>query len=345
MAEPSPLPRIDLVYTWVDGADPVHRARRDAARQALAARGPTPAEREVWYRGVGEIGYSVRSALAAMPWVGTIHIVTDNQTPPVDADLVASGRVRVVDHREIVPEIYRPVFASTIIESFLHRIPGLSDIWLYNNDDFFTAGTVDPGDFVETTDTGPLRLILRTVPAAIRVALKRAADWSPPPMPRANAYTAGIAAAALLSRREAGLPWRHLVFPRHLTQVYRSETAQKLEELLPDALHAARLRHFRGPHQISWNTLAYSAECHWFGARQRRHRPFSTATRSDELFVDFGRIRPGASMRAAWEKVGETEARFLCLNNIPQQEAAAFSETMEKRGLGRINPAAGSASS
>ena len=35
-------------------------------------------------------------------------------TPPVDADLMRAGRVRLVDHGAIIPERYRPVYASTI---------------------------------------------------------------------------------------------------------------------------------------------------------------------------------------------------------------------------------------
>lgn len=338
MDAPPPLPRIDLVYTYVDGADPAHRARREATRLRLAAVGPVPREKAIWYHGVGEIGFSIRSALSAMPWIGTIHVVSDAQVPPVDRDLIDSGRVRLVDHRDIIPEIYRPTFASTIIESFLHRIPGLAEIWLYNNDDFFNSGAIGPETFLEPADTNDVRLILRTVPAAVRIAIRQAADWSPAFVPRANAYTSGIANAAMLLRRRFGLRWSKLVFPRHVTQVYRSETARRLEDLFPAELHEARMRHFRSPSQLSWSTLAYSAESHWFGALARRHRPFSPLAQSDEHFVDFARLRPGATTQAAWQRVQGTKARFICLNNIPQAEVTAFAETMAQRGLGPRQP-------
>lgn len=323
---------MDMVFTYVDGSDPRHVARRAATRRALPEMTP---ERPVWYSGVGEITYAVRSVLAAMPWIGTIHIVTDDQLPPVDTALIETGRVRVVDHRDIVPEPYRPVFASTIIESFLHRIPGLSDVWLYDNDDFLHGGSVAPEEFLEEAPDG-VRLRLRTVPALVRVAIAGASDLSPAILPRANPYTCGIRNSALLLRRRIGLPWSDIVFPRHVTQVYRTATARRLEDLLPDELHAARSCHFRGTGQLSWSTLAYSAECHWNAARRRRHGLLSQ--RADEAFFDFARFgRSSArSSRLAdlWERVVRSRAAFICLNNIPVDQADAFRAAMVRRGLG-----------
>lgn len=326
-------PQIDMVMTYVDGTDPDHQARREAFRQTLVGNADIPAEPAIWYRGVGEITYSVRSVLKSMPWIGTIHIVTDGHQPPVDAGLIASGRVRVVDHSDIIPAEYRPVFAGSIIESFLHRIPGLSEIWLYNNDDFFNGGTIVPNQFCEPADDGGLRLVLRTVPAAIRLAIRLASDLSPGVLPRANAYTSGIANAARLLRSDGRFPWRNIVFPRHLTQVYRTETARRIEQVFPDELHAARKRHFRSRDQLAWSALAYSAECHWGDARQCRYRPLASVLSTDELFLDFGRVRGEERFTRAWDKVRNTTAAFICLNGIPYTQAAAFAQTMTERGL------------
>jgi hypothetical protein len=329
-------PRIDLVFTYVDGSDPVHVARRAELRRALPSEGTAPREHAIWYRGVGEITYAVRSALRAMPWIGTVHIVTDGQHPPIERELIDSGRVRVVDHCEIVPPEYRPVFASTIIESFLHRIPGLSEVWLYNNDDFLHGSAIEPDEFCELTPDGGLRLRLRTVPGLVRVAICAASDWSPAFLPRANAYTSGIGNSARLLRRRCRLPWRDVVFPRHVTQVYRTATARRLEEIFADELHAARMRHFRGTDQLSWSTLAYSAECHWQGARQRRYRPPVLPRESDELFIDFDHIHAPRRLADAWERVRSSHAKFMCLNNIPEAQAVAFEQAMADRGLKRV---------
>jgi hypothetical protein len=328
-----PHPGIDMVFTYVDGSDPVHAARRAELARALSC---GSGECAIRYRGVGEITSAVRSVLRAMPWIGTIHIVTDGQRPPVDRELIDSGRVRVIDHGEIVPPQYRPVFASTIIESFLHRIPGLSEIWLYDNDDFLHGGAIAPGEFCEPAPGGGLRLKLRTVPGLVRVAICAASGLSPALLPRANAYTAGIGNSARLLRRRGRLPWRNVVFARHVTQVYRTATARRLEEIFADELDAARMRHFRSTDQLSWSTLAYSAECHWCDARQRRYWPLRRE--SDELFIDFSRFSSPGGQAEAWERVRRSQARFMCLNNIPEAQTAAFERAMADRGLTRPGP-------
>lgn len=324
-----PAPPMDMVFTWVDGADPAHAARRDAAKRANGRQGPSVPERSRWYDSLGEIGFGVRSALACMPWLRTIHIVTDGQVPPVDAELIRSGRVRIVDHAEIIPEQYRPAFASTVIESFLHRIPGLSEVYLYNNDDFMHGRVIARQEFC--TASGLLRL--RTVPAMFRAALRLAADWAPPFLPQANPYTAGISNSARLCRR-LGLPWRDIVFPRHLTQVYRVATAREVEQRFAEELHSARLRHFRSAAQLSWSTLAYSAECHMHGAHRQGYRPWPGKGPADELFIDLARHGSARRQAAAWQKVMRSQAAFICLNNIPPGQAEAYRNAMEYRGLG-----------
>jgi hypothetical protein len=331
------FPRIDMVFTYVDGTDPDYAGLRAQRYGAPADTASDIHETAIRFQNVGEIAFAVRSVLGAMPWIGTIHIVTDGQKPPVDRGLIESGRVRVVDHSEIVPRQYRPVFASTIIESFLFRIPDLSDIWLYNNDDFLLGGAISPAEFCAPTHEDGLecRLRLRTVPGRVRVALRRFFELSPGLLPRANAYTSGIANSARLLRQRLGFPWRDIVFPRHLTQVYRTQTAQEVEKTFADELHEARQLHFRSPAQLSWSTLAYSLECHRHGAHQRRHNPFAASRRRDELFVDFAVIRDPARLERAWRRIEISPARFMCLNNIPVSQRTAFEKAMSGRGLGQ----------
>lgn len=315
---------IDLVFTYVDGADPAHRGRR----QAYAA--PGTVEPASWYAGVGEIAYAVRSALQFLPWLRQVVIVSDGQRPPVNDALFAAGRVRLVDHADFIPAPYRPAFDSSVIESLLHRIPGLSDIYLYNNDDFFFGGPLRRDDFVVGGPAGDDRLLLRTVPAVLREALRRASDRLPV-LPRANIYTCGISNAAR-QLRAAGFPWRDIVVPRHVTQVYRIATARRLDALLAEALHASRALHVKSRRQLSWSTLAYSLEKRDFGGRASTIADIAGRGR-DELFLDIGRGFPAGHAARCWRKLARSRARFICLNNIPEGEAVAFERAMLRRGL------------
>ncbi|HSW30091.1 MAG TPA: Stealth CR1 domain-containing protein [Longimicrobiales bacterium] len=342
-----PVP-VDLVFTWVDGDDPAHRAKRRAWRDGggtatapgAEARAAT-VERERWYRGVGEITFAVRSVVRHMPWVRTIHVVTDAQTPPVDAALLDSGRVRVVDHAGIVPDAYRPVFASTLIESCLHRIPGLSEVWLYDNDDFLHFAPVPPSVFVAPSPGGGVALKLKAYRAAVREAIRRASDAAPRFLPGANPYTAGISNALRVLRARFGVGWRDAIVPRHATQVYRTSTALRLEDELADVLHANRSLRFRDHRQVSWATLAYTLERLWHPEdRLRAWSPFDADP--DLAVFDFLHCTRPGTCEARWKAVEASRARLACLNNVPSFERERFERAMEAKGLGAA-PLAGPA--
>ena len=56
--------------------------------------------------------------------------------------------VVVVTHQEILPHESLPCFNSFMIESCLHKIPDLSEHFIYANDDFFFAQNTDISDWV-----------------------------------------------------------------------------------------------------------------------------------------------------------------------------------------------------
>ncbi|WP_026069222.1 Stealth CR1 domain-containing protein [Legionella tunisiensis] len=132
---------IDAVITWVDGQDP-HHAEKLANYLAMAGfnRIPTAAA-QTRFNESGEVDYCVLSLLRFAPWIRTIFIVTDAQTPNIVKHLrnsPFSDKIRLIDHQEIFGEFgdSLPTFNSLSIESVLWRIPGLADNFLYLNDDF-----------------------------------------------------------------------------------------------------------------------------------------------------------------------------------------------------------------
>jgi hypothetical protein len=54
-----------------------------------------------------------------------------------------------VDHTSIIENKYLPTFNSSAIESYLHNIPNLSEIFLYNNDDYMHFDYVGRNDIYE----------------------------------------------------------------------------------------------------------------------------------------------------------------------------------------------------
>jgi hypothetical protein len=96
----------------------------------------------------GELRYSLRSLERFAPWVRQIFLVTDAQCPTwLKPD---HPRLRLVDHREIFPNPgHLPTFSSNAIECHLHRINGLSEFFLYFNDDCFLGKTLSATDFYQ----------------------------------------------------------------------------------------------------------------------------------------------------------------------------------------------------
>ncbi|MFC3382311.1 stealth family protein [Couchioplanes azureus] len=139
---------IDVVYTWVDGGDPQWRARKAAAvaENTWLDEASRLASNDSRYTSRDELRYSLRALHSFAPWVNHIYLVTDDQVP----DWLDAGHpgLTVVSHREIFGDTGRlPTFNSQAIESRLHRVPGLSEHFLYLNDDVFLGRPVPPDLF------------------------------------------------------------------------------------------------------------------------------------------------------------------------------------------------------
>nr|XP_012153616.1 PREDICTED: N-acetylglucosamine-1-phosphotransferase subunits alpha/beta isoform X2 [Megachile rotundata] len=81
------------------------------------------------------------------PWVRHVYIVTNGQIPSwLDMD---NPRLTLITHEDIfLNKSDLPTFSSPAIESHIHRIPGISDKFLYFNDDVMLGAEVWPEDFV-----------------------------------------------------------------------------------------------------------------------------------------------------------------------------------------------------
>ena len=142
---------IDAVITWVDGADPAHKAKLDLYFGRSAESRPAGANASRFHDS-GEINYCVASLLKFAPWLRTIYILTDSQTPPLMklvANTAYADKIRLVDHRDIFAgyEEYLPTFNTRSITTLLWRIPGLAENFLYLNDDFVLIQPTQPEHF------------------------------------------------------------------------------------------------------------------------------------------------------------------------------------------------------
>jgi glycosyltransferase involved in cell wall biosynthesis len=141
---------IDVVYTWVDGGDPVwfeHQQARLAQWTGRSSAGASSSGR-ARFESRDELRYSMRSLHLFAPWVRTIHVVTAGQVPPwLDVD---HPQIRLVDHREILPAEALPTFNSHAIETALHLVPDVAEHFVYFNDDVLLGRPVPPELFFDS---------------------------------------------------------------------------------------------------------------------------------------------------------------------------------------------------
>lgn len=156
-ATPSFSHPIDIVYLWVDGSDldwlaiknnylQVHQEQLNIPIEACSANRFFDHE---------ELKYSLRSILEFAPFINHIYIVTMNQKPTW---LIDHPKITLIDHTEIFPNPNDlPTFNSQALECHLHRIPGLSEYFIYFNDDVFLGRPITPYDFF--TEDGKLKVL------------------------------------------------------------------------------------------------------------------------------------------------------------------------------------------
>lgn len=142
---------IDAVITWVNGDDPEWKLEKefyssfhlvDNSNNNTESR----ANEDERFRNRNELKYLLRSIEMFAPFIRKIFIVTCGQTPEwlnIDND-----RIVLVNHNEIYKDKEAlPVFNSSSIETQLHHIEGLSEHFIYFNDDFMLTDFCVPNDF------------------------------------------------------------------------------------------------------------------------------------------------------------------------------------------------------
>lgn len=144
---------VDAVITWVDGADPAHARKRACYADDTRIQNTEEAGLlSTRFESLDEVRYCIYLIRKNAHWIDTIHLVTDNQCPAW-LDPAARQRLNVVlvDHRQIFTgfEHYLPTFNSRSIESLLHRIPNLSERFVYFNDDVFLIRPTKMSDFFD----------------------------------------------------------------------------------------------------------------------------------------------------------------------------------------------------
>jgi hypothetical protein len=260
---------IDAVIAWVDGADPQHAARLAEYLAGMGGARPAAAH-STRFHDAGEIDWCVVSILRYAPWIRTIHIVTDRQTPTLVARLRGTpfaARVRVVDHREIFAgyEDCLPTFNSRSISSLFWRIPGIAPRYIYFNDDFVLLRPVRPDDFFRN---GHVVVHGRWEKQAHARWVKRLMRWLG--SERQADHNPTESRAQDLSARLVGFD-RRCFRLEHCPYPMRAATLAGYFAAHPDLLHETIVHRLRHPAQLRPESLAAHLELMQGGAVLDEH--------------------------------------------------------------------------
>ena len=132
--------KIDFVIPWVDGKDEEWRKKKNSY---LVAQGEDASDNR--YREWENLQYWFRGVEKFAPWVNKIHFITEGHLPKWLNE--NHPKLHIVRHEDYIPGEYLPVFSANPIELNMHRIEGLSEKFVYFNDDLFLTGEVQPEDF------------------------------------------------------------------------------------------------------------------------------------------------------------------------------------------------------
>ena len=129
---------IDFVITWVDGNDKKWQAEK-------AKYSKEKVNDSIRYRDWENLQYWFRAVEKFAPWVRKIHFITYGHIPSwLDTN---NPKIHIVNHADFIPKKYLPTFNSRVIELNMHKIPDLSEHFVYFNDDMFINKPVTKNDF------------------------------------------------------------------------------------------------------------------------------------------------------------------------------------------------------
>ncbi|MCW2131850.1 stealth family protein [Arthrobacter sp. VKM Ac-2550] len=283
------LEPVDVVYTWVDGGDPEWQARKVAALSRMHLGGLNEySANDERYRSHDELRYSLRSLDYFAPWINHVYLVTAGQVPEwLDT---SNQRVTVVDHREIFPEGALPTFNSHAIESRLHHIAGLSEHFLYLNDDVFFGRQVKPELFFE--GSGLTRFFLS----------EQGVDGEPPNLADLPVDSAAKQNRAMIENRfgrTVRFKFKHAAHPE------RVSTLHQLELDFPEKHAETSQSQFRSPSDIS----IPSSLAHYYGYMIGAAVPGDLRYR----YCDIGEASAQAKLLRL---LRDRDADVFCLNEI-----------------------------
>ncbi|MBQ9235369.1 MAG: Stealth CR1 domain-containing protein [Alphaproteobacteria bacterium] len=281
---------IDIVYMWVDGADPKFAEQKALWQKKLGVM-PNNDNHISRYIDNQELRYSLRSVATYAPWINKIYIVTNGQVPSwLDT---THPKIRIVTHAKIMPADSLPTFNSRAIESCIADIPELSEHFLLANDDCFISTPVEPKFFFDRKG----RAIVRFLKAKFTAEKLSRSLYQ-----RSIAYTLNL----ISQRYQKVGDWQ----PHHNIDAYRKSCYLDCINDFKDEFAALRRQKFRS---LSVQRIIFALYAYVKNKAIMRivnHSSYSLF-HADSLYIDISSIAVMA------QQIFAKTPHLLCINDEP----------------------------
>ena len=298
---------VHAVITWVDGNSETHKKKRE--RHLCENKKPLHENAINPHRWIcnNEILFCLQSINNFAPWIQKIWIVIDEEQPdlsPLPNEL--NEKINLVYHKSIFGEYsaFLPTFNSIAIESMLWRIEGLSENFLYFNDDVFLTRAVKSQDFFCNKKT-----IIRGRWVNYNSLLQNKDLSKDPAM--FNHFM------QLNSAKMLGFKPDKIFKTAHVVHAFKRSRMEKL--FLEYQLHFLEniKFKFRDLNQFSIQGL-YNHDC-------IRKSDARIIPNKDYLHIHSGQetVTPSREMENIFQNFSrDTKIKFLCINDLPKLELA-----------------------
>lgn len=296
------LEPIDAVITWVDGSAAKHRQKRQEYMAMESLPLHENASNPHRWRCNDEILYCIQSIENHATWIGKIWVVIDEEGPDLSSlSEHIRDKVHLVYHSEIFEGFTQvlPTFNSLTIESMLWRIKGLSERFIYFNDDVFLAAPLKPTDIFDG-----LTPVLRGEWADYSGLLNRPETRDDPA--KFHCFMQ-INAAQIV-----GFPATELFSAAHVVHPFRRSKMAELFALYPDVFLNNIKYRFRNLAQFFPQGL-HNHAC-------IRDKEAKISLKDDHLHISSGQGKgqPPADTLALLTRATDPDIKFLCVNDLPQ---------------------------
>ncbi|MBQ8669141.1 Stealth CR1 domain-containing protein [bacterium] len=284
---------VDIVYLWCDSSDKVWREKKNNELKKYGKSLDNDSVSECRFINNDELKYSLRSLEKFASWINNIYIVTDNQVP--DWLDTTNPKIHIVDHSEILSAEVLPTFNASAIEVALHKIPDLSEHFLFANDDMFFGNFVEKSFFYNKDGSPIFRFSKRKIINKIYRHL----------------YGYMIFRAYNLVKEKFGKSCPH--FPHHNIDAYRKSDVEKCYFEYKEGFDQTEKQKFREKECIQRSIFSYYAIAKGCGTFKivdtfaERFIAFLTCQRLDSLLVEL--------RKSKLELIRKYKPCLFCLND------------------------------